>query len=234
MIRALLTKVISVLLLIMMLKAAFAEDGEIEISASVALMSDYVFRGYSQTTRDPAIQGGFDIDFGNGFAIGTWSSNINFGDSSSQEIDLYASFGKEMSKTMSWSMSFTQFRYPSEGEALNYQEFGFSLGINDLSIGLIYSPEYLGNGGPSWNYPYADYSIPLADISTVDLHIGINFAEDDFFDDGDEVTDSYIDYAATLTYSAATADFSIGMAGSSNNAGKSAEPHLIIGISKSL
>ena len=38
-----------------------------EVSGNVTLTSDYSFRGWSQTTRDPAIQGGFDIEFEEGF-----------------------------------------------------------------------------------------------------------------------------------------------------------------------
>ena len=50
-----------------------------EIEANVALATDYSFRGWSQTQRDPALQGGFDIAFESGFYVGTWGSNVNFG-----------------------------------------------------------------------------------------------------------------------------------------------------------
>lgn len=49
----------------------------VETSANVTLTSDYPFRGVSQTTRDPAIQGGFDVGFSNGLYVGTWASNVN-------------------------------------------------------------------------------------------------------------------------------------------------------------
>jgi uncharacterized protein (TIGR02001 family) len=42
-------------------------------SANVALTSDYVFRGVSQTDEDPAIQGGFDVSHDSGLYIGTWA-----------------------------------------------------------------------------------------------------------------------------------------------------------------
>ena len=42
-----------------------------EISANVALVSDYRFRGISQTGTDAAIQGGFDASWEPGFYVGT-------------------------------------------------------------------------------------------------------------------------------------------------------------------
>jgi hypothetical protein len=40
------------------------------------LVSDYIFRGISQTQRQPAIQGGFDYSHASGFYVGTWASNV--------------------------------------------------------------------------------------------------------------------------------------------------------------
>ncbi|MBT3506047.1 MAG: hypothetical protein HN475_09850, partial [Piscirickettsiaceae bacterium] len=37
-----------------------SENGQHSTSASVALSSDYVWRGYSQTDNEPAISGSFD------------------------------------------------------------------------------------------------------------------------------------------------------------------------------
>ncbi len=39
--------------------------------------NDYIFRGMSQTRRDPAIQGGADIGYG-WFYAGTFLSNVDF------------------------------------------------------------------------------------------------------------------------------------------------------------
>ena len=47
-------------------------------TANVALASDYVFRGLTQTNAKPAIQGGFDYSHASGFYAGTWLSNISW------------------------------------------------------------------------------------------------------------------------------------------------------------
>jgi uncharacterized protein (TIGR02001 family) len=45
-------------------------------SPATWLASDYVFRGISQSQRQPAIQGGFDYSHASGFYVGTWASNV--------------------------------------------------------------------------------------------------------------------------------------------------------------
>jgi uncharacterized protein (TIGR02001 family) len=72
---------------------AFADSS---FSGNVALTSDYVFRGISQTQGDPAIQGGFDFTTNMGglpVYAGTWASNLDFGSPSAihvpMELDVY-------------------------------------------------------------------------------------------------------------------------------------------------
>jgi uncharacterized protein (TIGR02001 family) len=44
----------------------------------VGLFSQYIFRGLTQTNRDPAVQGGFDYAHSSGLYAGTWASNISW------------------------------------------------------------------------------------------------------------------------------------------------------------
>ena len=45
---------------------------------NVGLYSDYIFRGYTQTQNEPAIQGGFDVEHSSGLYAGTWASNVDW------------------------------------------------------------------------------------------------------------------------------------------------------------
>ena len=65
---------------------AFAEDAPkppeppkapYTLSANVFLVSDYLFRGITQTWGKPAIQGGFDFVHDSGIYLGTWASNVS-------------------------------------------------------------------------------------------------------------------------------------------------------------
>ena len=49
-------------------------------SANVTAVSDYVFRGITQTDSHPAIQGGFDYAHASGLYAGLWASNVDFND----------------------------------------------------------------------------------------------------------------------------------------------------------
>ena len=75
--------------------AASAQDTP-EIAWNVGVTSDYVFRGYSQTSEDPAIFGGVDLTIGS-FYAGAWASNVDFGDSTDAEVDLYGGYRAEVS-----------------------------------------------------------------------------------------------------------------------------------------
>jgi uncharacterized protein (TIGR02001 family) len=62
--------------------AAFAQaTPAVEVSpvtANVSLVSDYRFRGITQTNYQPAIQGGFDYAHESGLYVGNWNSTINW------------------------------------------------------------------------------------------------------------------------------------------------------------
>ena len=48
------------------------------LTGNVGLFSQYIFRGLTQTDRDPAVQGGFDYAHSSGLYLGTWASNISW------------------------------------------------------------------------------------------------------------------------------------------------------------
>ncbi len=78
-----------------LLPPAVLVHADMSVSANVALASDYVFRYVSQTMEEPAISGGFDVDTGTGFYLGTWASNVDFGDDANIEIDVYGGYATE-------------------------------------------------------------------------------------------------------------------------------------------
>jgi len=72
--------------------AASAQD--VDIAFNAAITSDYVFRGVSQTTEEPAVQIGVDLTSG-GFYVGAWASNVDFGDETDAEFDIYGGYRTE-------------------------------------------------------------------------------------------------------------------------------------------
>ena len=76
------------------------------ISYNVAATSDYVFRGFTQTAGDPAIQGGIDYSHGL-FYVGGWASNVDFAD---YELDLYAGI-KPVYKDFTFDLGAVYYNY---------------------------------------------------------------------------------------------------------------------------
>src|SRR6476659_1523036 len=60
------------------LKDKPAETRRCTFNANVALTTDYVFRGFSQSADGPAVQGGFDATCGM-FYAGVWASSLDWG-----------------------------------------------------------------------------------------------------------------------------------------------------------
>lgn len=71
--------------------APAAEGRTFSYSVNAALTSDYIFRGLSQSSENPAISAGLDVSYGILYA-GFWGSSIDFDDpaTASMEIDIYA------------------------------------------------------------------------------------------------------------------------------------------------
>lgn len=210
-----------------------------EFSGNVTITSDYSFRGVSQTTRDPAIQGGFDLETESGVYVGTWASNVNFGDDTSMEWDLYLGWAGDLTDTVSIDVNYVRFEYPSEGDALDYNEFGVSIGVTDFTFGLIYSDEYLAIDDVSWFYPYAEYSLSLPAESSLDFHVGLNVADDNSADDFESFfgDDQYVDWSVTYTIPVAGLDLGIGVVGTDIDddfCDEACEPRAIVSVSKSL
>jgi uncharacterized protein (TIGR02001 family) len=67
------------------------------VTGNISLVSDYRFRGISQTFEKPALQGGFDYSHASGIYVGNWNSNVNEGAGFPQanlEMDFYGGWKK--------------------------------------------------------------------------------------------------------------------------------------------
>ena len=79
--------------------AAFAQTApqpDYTLSFNVGAVSDYRYRGISQTRLKPALQGGADFAHKSGFYLGTWASSIKWikdaGGGADAEIDVYGGY----------------------------------------------------------------------------------------------------------------------------------------------
>lgn len=106
---------------------AYAQDEEGSDkpwSVTLGFMSDYKFRGISQTNGDPAVQVTFNWAYESGLYLGAFASNVDFaeGDGANQELDLYIGYGWQINDNVAADVSWTQYIYPFDNADYNYGE----------------------------------------------------------------------------------------------------------------
>ena len=196
---------------------ATAAQAEMEVSANVALTTDYKFRGISQSDESPALQGGFDLAFDNGMYVGTWASSVDFdtdgdGFDGSLELDYYLGWGGEITDSVGVDVGILYYSYPGDdGADGDYLEFYGRVSVGDGTLGVAYSDDYYGETD-TFYYLHGEYSFALGENLSLDLHVGYNDLDEDggFLSDSQ---DSYIDYSVGLTTSFASVDLTLAVVG---------------------
>ncbi len=136
---------------------AFAQEvpaGPFTISGSAALVSDYRFRGVSQSDEGIAAQAGFSVAHESGFYVGTWGSNLagwgTFGGSNT-ELDLYGGYKYSMANGIAIDAGLLWYMYPSGADNTDFAEpyikVSGTFGPATILSGVAYAPkqEALGN-----------------------------------------------------------------------------------------
>jgi len=156
-----------------------SESGAWSTSASVALGSNYVWRGITQTDDEAAISGSFDVGHSSGLYAGVWASNVDFGDSVSTEIDYYAGFANDIGDTgLSYDVGGLYYQYP-DGEDLDFFEVYGSLGYSFLTAGMAYTAAADDSDLEGSIYYSLDASY---DVGAITLAAGVGYYD---FDDKD-------------------------------------------------
>ena len=174
---------VSLLALTMGAGAANAQV-EPEVAFNIGVTSDYVFRGASQTDEDPALQGGVDATFGS-FYAGAWASNVDFGDDTDAEVDLYGGYRTEAAG-YALDVGVVGYFYVNEpgGADYNYVEFkaAASRAIGPATLGAViyYSPDFFGLDDKA-TYLEANAAFAPADKWTISGAVGHQWL--DFNDD---------------------------------------------------
>ena len=133
----------------------------ITVSGSVALVSDYRYRGVSQTDKEMAIQGGITVSHKSGVYAGVWASNLagwgTFG-GSNMELDLIGGFATEVSPGVNLDVGLTWYMYPGGANKTDFAEpyvkVSGPLGPVTLLTGIAYAPQQQALG--RWYFSGAD------------------------------------------------------------------------------
>ena len=138
---------------------AAGEEESSNLTWNLAVTSDYVFRGISQTDLDPALQGGLDYSFGDtGLYVGAWASNVDFADSDGPdvELDYYIGWNHDLSDTLNLDLQVVRYSYMGEQDAygnIDYNEVIGALAYDEmLTFTVAYANDYANEGFSSLYY----------------------------------------------------------------------------------
>lgn len=160
-------------------------------SFNVGVVSDYLFRGVSQTHGDAALQGGVDYAHPSGFYLGAWGSTISwvkdYTGKGNTELDLYGGYKSAFAGgDWNYDVGAITYIYSNHGPAnafganpnttevygaIGYKTFTvkYSRAISDHFIGW-----YSTSGGSTRGSGYLEvnYSLDLGDGWGLAAHVG--------------------------------------------------------------
>lgn len=182
--------------------SVMAEDSPHSVTGNLSFVSDYQFRGVSQTDEDPAIQGGFDYAHASGFYLGVWGSNVEW-NTTNMEIDVYGGYAGSAGD-LGYNVGLLQYLYPDYDNAnttelyagVTYQGFGLkaSYSLSDyFDVGN-------GDGTVYWD---ASYGYTFANDIGLSLHYGYTSGkggQDDYADWKIGVSKEFGGFNFGLTY----------------------------------
>ena len=165
--------------------------------------TDYRFRGISQSSFKPAVQGGIDFSHKSGAYAGVWASNVNWikdyigATDGSLEVDFFGGYKGELAKDLSFDVGVIAYVYPSNNTPTNAN-------TNEIYAALTYGPvttkysRSLGNFVANANSAASQYlevaaSFDVGNGFSITPHLGRQTIPNQTASAGD-----YTDYALTV------------------------------------
>ena len=237
---------------------AFAQEEEkfLTVSGSVGLVSDYRFRGVSQTDKEMGVQGGITLSHASGFYAGTWGSNLagwgTFGGSNT-ELDLFAGYKVALGEGMALDAGLTWYMYPGGASETDFAELyaklSTTVGPVNLLGGVAYAPKqqalgrwYFSGASASTGvyddagdkedniYLWADISSAIPDTPiTLKGHIGYSEGNSGLGPNGTSVapTGKYIDWLVGADFAVPSTPLTVGVAYVDTNISKGESAYLL-------
>lgn len=172
-----------------------------DVAFNVGAVTDYRYRGISQTRLKPALQGGVDFTAG-GFYVGAWGSTIkwikDFGGDANVEIDVYGGYKGEIAKDLAYDVGVLTYQYPSNdlNPSANTTELYGALTFGPATVKYSHAVTNTFGNPDSKNSFYLDASasFEITDGWMLTPHVGYQKIKGPV---GDPAT--YTDYALTVS-----------------------------------
>ena len=189
------SSVLSIAAAAALLSPAIAAAQESSVSGNVSLVSDYRFRGITQTFEEPALQGGFDYAHASGFYLGNWNSSISdsFYAGAPLEMDFYGGY-KGTAGQLGYDVGILYYYYPGSDPEIDNTEIYAGVSWRFLSLRYFYAVSDFFGAEDTDGSDYIDFSASY-DLGSgwgINGHIGHQRVEG--VDDAD-----YTDYRIGVT-----------------------------------
>jgi uncharacterized protein (TIGR02001 family) len=170
---------------------AMAQDAaDFTLSGTVAVQSDYRFRGISQSDRSAAPQGSLTLTGPDGWYISAWGSRVDFDSTNSgnpyMELDIYGGKHTDLWGIFDWNFMPYYYAYPAADIPAGAPGPDYFELINQLThtseFGLAgtftyaWSPKLPFNGGTG-NYLALNLTYPINDWLSVSGNFGHQWAQ---------------------------------------------------------
>jgi uncharacterized protein (TIGR02001 family) len=111
-----------------------------DVSGSLAVTTDYLYRGLSQTAGRPAAQAGVQFQSTAGWSVGAWSSSVDFqnGEGVAYELDLHGGYSWSLSPDWSMQLGYVHYAYLDDNDAgYDYDEVNASVSYQQRATASI-------------------------------------------------------------------------------------------------
>lgn len=169
---------------------AHAEGGIFDnLTGSVAITSDYRYRGISQSDEEAALQASLEWSHDSGVYLGAWASSVEFLDAPRDtwaEIDLYVGYAAALSEQTTWNVQATYYWYPDSsipaGPDYDYWEFaaGIQHTIDKITLSgtAAYTPDNFAGTGDGF-YVGGGAAYQILDWLSADAGVGYQWIDDE-------------------------------------------------------
>jgi uncharacterized protein (TIGR02001 family) len=161
------------------------------VTGNFSLVSDYRFRGISQSWGQPAVQGGIDYTHASGFYLGNWNSSVSsnsYNNGASLEVDLYGGYRFEPAKDWTVDVGVLRYQYPGArlnsapatptGEKYDNTELYVGLTQGSFNAKLSYAmTDYFGLNSNTSGYAYWS-ALPARGDSKGTSYLDLNYNAD--------------------------------------------------------
>ena len=214
-----------------------APTPEFTVTGDAAIVSQYKFRGISQSDNKPAAQMAITVTDASGFYVATWGSSGTNGPltpNGGTEIDVYGGYGKTIA---GYSLDGGVYGYIYPNLAGNnlfevYGDVSKSFGPIGTKIGLNWAPKqhYFSFNNPTGTqysmYEYVEFTYSPASLSALTLHSHIGHTGG-----GLNYVKEYMDYTAGVSYKWKNLTFDVSGVGTNVGKGDShANPYFYNGM----